>query len=195
MLMLGSVTPALAYTRSPSGSPIDNPISITVNESDLSGSGFSWLTGPNPLYGAEIEYIGGAVDYYSPCYKASEHPTGFTDIVELPVSDYTKIQIKLWAEDSCQLPVIDTHDLEYAGGATIFIVLGGTPTSTPTPSEYINSSGWTGSLSYAGTLAMIAEPTGAIFNDMLPIAVIVIGVLLGLFLLDFVINRFKKKDE
>ena len=44
---------------------------------------------------------------------------------------------------------------------------------------------------------MIASPTAAIAGDMLPVAVIVIGISLGLLLLTYVIGQFqqKKKDK
>jgi hypothetical protein len=83
--------------------------------------------------------------------------------------------------------------LEYNGDETIFSIAGGTPTPTPTTVTY--SSGWTGSLSYGGAMAMIASPTAAIAGDMLPIVVIVIGISLGLYLLTYAIERFSKKDK
>lgn len=39
--------------------------------------------------------------------------------------------------------------------------------------------------------AQIAVGAGGIFGDMLPVALIVVGVALGLFLLTWAINRFK----
>jgi hypothetical protein len=39
--------------------------------------------------------------------------------------------------------------------------------------------------------AQIASGAGGIFTDMLPVALIVVGVALGLFLLTWTINRFK----
>jgi hypothetical protein len=55
---------------------------------------------------------------------------------------------------------------------------------------------WTGGQTYGGVMAAIAEPTTGIAGDMLPIAIIVIGISLGLYLLTYVIGQFKKpKDE
>ena len=39
--------------------------------------------------------------------------------------------------------------------------------------------------------AQIATGAGGIFTDMLPVALIVVGVALGLFLLTWTINRFR----
>lgn len=65
---------------------------------------------------------------------------------------------------------------------------GGTP--TPLPAGL-----WTGGLTYGGATASISAMTAAVGGDMIPIALIVIGISLGLYLLTYVIGQFKQKKS
>jgi uncharacterized protein (DUF111 family) len=44
-------------------------------------------------------------------------------------------------------------------------------------------------------MAQIASPTAGIAGDMLPVALIVIGISLGLYLLTYVIGHFEQKKS
>lgn len=77
----------------------------------------------------------------------------------------------------------------YVGETIIQIV------NTPTPTPTLPAGLWTGGLTYGGAMAQIASPTAGIAGDMLPVALIVIGISLGLYLLTYVIGHFEQKKS
>jgi hypothetical protein len=110
--------------------------------------------------------------------------------------DYSLYQFSAYV-DGCDHPTTKSACIagiaEHGwGSGDNFSLLAPTP---PTPSG-LPAGLWTGGLTYSGAMAQIASPTAGIAGDMLPVAVIVIGISLGLYLLTYVIGQFRKpKDE
>jgi len=73
----------------------------------------------------------------------------------------------------------------------------GEPTPTPTPSGTpvpLSAGLWSGGVGYSSLSASIGQATAGVAGDMLPVALIIIGLSLGLYLLTFVIERFSGRE-
>jgi hypothetical protein len=107
---------AFAYTRTPSGyGAIENPVSFEVLASDMP----DYLT-----YDSVQLYINtGAVQ--GTCIKVSDNPTGFTDILNLPISTaYSDIKLAGWKS------WLGEHNYTCNGGTS------GIPFVLETPTDY-----------------------------------------------------------
>jgi hypothetical protein len=149
LIIAGALTlfalPAFAYTRTPSGSIITNPVSFYVSASDISqGMGNTW--GVNK-FSVKLIYNGnygaGEGDYknVSPCYSYTDYPNGLTDIENNLIGDYKEVRIRKWGTSgspdySCSGQFVNSNSLESDGGNVIFTITTPAPTNAfPTPTS------------------------------------------------------------
>jgi len=116
--------PVFAYTRSPSGLEIYNPVHISVIPSDFYG----W----NEYMAVKIGFSrnGEGDDTYSNCYTYNDYPTGFSFDIDLPISDYKNVFYNMWAVDSEENPLAlscignsGSDNFEGTGEDVVFTIL------------------------------------------------------------------------
>lgn len=109
--------PAYAYTRTPSGYDIENPVSFEILPGDLSSWG-------NYGKSAHIAFTKTPEAYiYSACYNYSAYPTGFTHIETLPSGNYVRVSTRTFDEPDCPPGAfLDQKNLENDG--IIFVIAG-----------------------------------------------------------------------
>lgn len=93
-------TPVTAYSRSPSGSLISNPITFTFSTSDLSPGGYEWGELFKSMW-FEAKRVNGSIAFTSSCFTYSANPYGVTDIVNLPIDNYARIGMNVSSLSNC----------------------------------------------------------------------------------------------
>jgi hypothetical protein len=162
--------PVFAYTRTPSGVNIANPVSFYVSASDISqGMGNTWGV---DKFSAKLYFNGnygqGGGDHktISACYSYTNYPTGFTDIENNLVGDYKEVRIGKYGtaqspDYTCSGQFQNDMSLEANGGNVIFTI---TPpanafaTPTSTAASILTAVG--DQFADTGTLAIIVVSAG-----------------------------------
>jgi len=167
--------PVFAYTRSPSGLEIYNPVHISVIPSDF------WRYGWNEYMAVKIGFSrnGEGDDTYSNCYTYNDYPTGFSFDIDLPISDYKNVFYSMWAfspeENPLALSCIGDSAGDSFEGTGLDVVF----TIIETPAGGVPS---LFSVPMASSSDMLAS-TGVLFTDLWVIIALVIGIPLAFYII------------
>jgi hypothetical protein len=166
------------YTRTPIGSSITSPVTVYAKFSNMAGipeegiCRFAFINSEN------------LVIAYSDNFTCWDFLVGVTKDISVP-PEYPQAIYRVVDQGKGNGSYSD--DLWFETGSPAFTITGeATPTPTP-PASYIISLP-----DKENMIASVSLATIGIFNDMSPVAMIIIGILLGLGLLVWVIARFKR---
>lgn len=178
--------PAFAYTRTPSGNSIYNPVSFDISLNNLNYFSGNWGT---TFFSAVLHFTGSGdindLKAVSVCYSYANNPTGFTDLENnLPLGDYYQVRVKEYTNTTCNSQSSNDSALEGTQQNVLFTII--TPPTPPAPAvAFITPTSTAGNL-----LAAVGDQLGD--EGFLTFAILSAGLLLGFYLMEKIISLTPK---
>lgn len=180
------ISPVWAYTRTPSGIYINNPVSVTYEQADSVHCQQTSL--PTDTISFYFYDTNNQIQYQASGDVIGVFPQTF--IIALPITDYKAISL------ACSTSEYGEY-VEFNNNPFAFTLNPPPPTPIPPPPSFLNGvdgNAWDNTEPFGESVASIST---ALFDDMGQggILELIIGISLGLLLLDWLIGHFKSKRK
>jgi len=182
---------ANAYSRTPAGSVITSPVNILSQRDSPPNTGQCGTDFAISRYRLAVVAMD-ATHFPSTEFNGNALIAGVNRDINLPVGDYERVRIQcIFSGDMTETwqPVLTIENIGV--GVLLFSVIEPPPTPTPTPTPPTFS----GSLNKTDLISNIGAVSTNLFDDFGQggILEMIIGISLGLMLLTWAINKFRRR--